>query len=105
MLFRSPAQETIGGFKLCGENYKDALKLLKETYGNTQIIINTHIQNLINFEAVHDIDDVDSLRALYNHLEVQIRSYLILLLFQTVYHLFIYPGSNPFPIALHHVHH
>ena len=28
------AQETIGGFKLYGENYKDALKLLKETYGN-----------------------------------------------------------------------
>ena len=69
-----PAQETIGGFKLCGENCKDALKLLKETYGNPQIIINTHIQNLINFEAVHDKDDVDSLRTLYNHLEVQIRS-------------------------------
>ena len=73
-LLTGEAAATIAGFQLCNENYFEALELLRATYGNTQMIINNHLAELLNFDAVTDVNDIQGLRKLYNHIETQIRS-------------------------------
>ena len=59
------ALECIKGFPLTNENYDEALNLLKERYGNTQIIIATHMNQIINLEKVNTCN-VKQLRQLYD---------------------------------------
>ena len=46
------AASAIKGFPLTGSNYSGAVKLLKERYGDSQKIISTHMDLLINLPAV-----------------------------------------------------
>ena len=47
------ALQSIEGFPLSNENYDQAFALLKERYGNKQLIISTHMNNLIKLEGVN----------------------------------------------------
>ena len=42
--FEGDALDAIGGFSLTNDNYKEALELLQNRYGNTQQIIAAHIK-------------------------------------------------------------
>ena len=50
-LEKAPKQ-TIPNFPLTNENYIQAWQLLKERYGNPQLIISTHMNNLIKLDKV-----------------------------------------------------
>ena len=43
-LVEGPAYSTIAGLELTGANYKAALNLLKERFGQKRIIINCHME-------------------------------------------------------------
>ena len=43
----SSAKQVIGGFPVTNEAYKEAFTLLKSRYGNPQLIISSHMNNLI----------------------------------------------------------
>ena len=47
------AFQAIKGFPLTSENYKHAWELLKERYGNSQLIVSCHMNNLIKFDKVN----------------------------------------------------
>ena len=51
-LVEGPAYSTIAGLQLTGANYKAALNLLKERFGQKRIIINCHMENLMKIPPV-----------------------------------------------------
>ena len=67
------ALQCIEGFPLSHENYAEALNLLKERYGNPQVIISTHMNKLINLDKIISCDVVQ-LRRLYDQIENNVRA-------------------------------
>ena len=67
------AFQAIEGFPLTSENYKHAWELLKERYGNPQLIISCHMNNLIKLDKVNGAN-VKELRDLYDKVESNVRA-------------------------------
>ncbi|XP_057308167.1 uncharacterized protein LOC130646050 [Hydractinia symbiolongicarpus] len=63
------ASETISGLSLSSTNYKEAIKILTERYGNPQVLISAHMDCLIRLNKVTNKSDIVSLRKLYNGIE------------------------------------
>ena len=72
------ASKTIEGLSLTNENYPKALELLKDRYGNTQMIISAHMGELLKLQPITKEDDVSSLRLFYDEIEAHVRSLLSL---------------------------
>ena len=68
------AAQTILGFQITSKNYEEAIELLEKCFGNKQIIISHHIENLLQLPKVSTNDDLQGLRILYNKLETTTRS-------------------------------
>ena len=43
------ALQSINGLSLNATNYKEAIEILHERYGNKQVLISAHMQNLRNY--------------------------------------------------------
>ena len=67
------ALQCIEGFPLTNENYNEALELLCERYGNPQLIVSSHMNNLIKLEKVSS-SDVSQLRILYDKIKGNVRA-------------------------------
>ena len=65
------ALQTIDGFPLTNDNYSNAWNILKERYGNPQLITSCHINNLI--EAVSG-SYVKVLRDLFDKIKINVRA-------------------------------
>ena len=68
------ALNTLSGLNLNAENYKDAIALLKDRYGNEQILISAHMESLLKVQKIKSKDDIKGLRDLYNHVESCVRN-------------------------------
>ncbi|GFW03838.1 uncharacterized protein TNCV_2049541 [Trichonephila clavipes] len=64
----------INGFPISDDNYDRALDLLKDRFGNKNMLINAHLSNLLNLIPVRNPTDIVGLRNLYDRAETQIRS-------------------------------
>ncbi|GFX61618.1 uncharacterized protein TNCV_5111051 [Trichonephila clavipes] len=64
----------INGFPISDDNYDRALDLLKDRFGNKNMLINAHLSNLLNLTPVRNPTDIVGLRNLYDRAETQIRS-------------------------------
>ena len=73
-LLQGQALSTITGLSLTNSNYNVALNLLKERYDNKQLLISYHMKSLLSLERVTNLKNIDSLRRVYDNLEIQIRS-------------------------------
>ena len=73
-LIYGQAAETISGFSLTDENYEEAVALLKETYGNKQVLISAHVESLLKLPAAVTINETKKLRAIYDKTEAHVRS-------------------------------
>ncbi|GFX09480.1 uncharacterized protein TNCV_4698661 [Trichonephila clavipes] len=62
------------GFPISDDNYDRALDLLKDRFGNKNMLINAHLSNLLNVTPVRNPTDIVGLRNLYDRAETQIRS-------------------------------
>ena len=63
------ALETVSGLSLNSTNYKEAIRILKERYGNPQVLISAHMDRLIGMNKVSRKEDIQALRKLYNSVE------------------------------------
>ena len=72
------AKRRVEGFNITNENYQKALDLLCKRFGNTQVIITAHMNELLKIKYVKSDKDVAGLRELYDTLEVHVRSLLSL---------------------------
>ena len=73
-LLEDQAAATITGLQLTGDNYKVAMKLLKDRYDNKQLLISSHMKNLLSLEKVSDIKNIEPMRRVYDRIEIQVRS-------------------------------
>ena len=46
---------------------------LKQRYGNTQVLINTHIQQFLSLPVIKSVNDVKGLRKLYEIVESSVK--------------------------------
>nr|XP_012234664.1 PREDICTED: uncharacterized protein LOC105679309 [Linepithema humile] len=63
-VLRGEALKVIQGYQISNENYAEAWKLLKDTYDNTMIIIETHLDELLQFPMITKEDKAKSLSVL-----------------------------------------
>ena len=71
---KGEALGVVSGLNLSAENYKEAIALLKDRYGNEQVLISAHMQSLLSIKKIKNKDNIKSLCNLYNHVESCIRN-------------------------------
>ena len=71
-LEEGPAAATIKGLPLTSENYNSARKILEERYGNKQLIISSHMDNLLKLPVASSVNDVKGIGQLYDKTEIHI---------------------------------
>ena len=72
-LVEGPVHSTIARLQLAGANYKAALNLLKERFGQKRIIINCHMENLMKIPPVYSSTDIRKVRKLCDAIEQNCR--------------------------------
>ena len=68
------AKLTISGLSLSSENYKEAIDLLKQRYGNTQVLVNAFMKKFIQLPPVQNSNNVECLRHFYDQVETSVRN-------------------------------
>ena len=58
---------------LTAANYDEAIESLKKRFGNPQLIVNRHMEALLNVAAVSSHHDVKGLRRLHDSVEAHVR--------------------------------
>ena len=71
---KDTALSTIEGFPLTNHNYTNALELLRQRYGNTQLIISMHMNDLIKIGKVSNHNNILDLRNMYDNIESNVRA-------------------------------
>ena len=72
-LLEGSAAATISGLALTSENYKNAVELLRNRFGNEQVIINSHMNALMNMTSLKSASDLKALRKFYDDIEAHVR--------------------------------
>ena len=65
---------TIVGLARTKDNYNVAVDLLRERYGNKQVIISSHMESLLKLPRVNFVSDIKRVRMVYDQIEIKIRS-------------------------------
>ena len=73
-LLIGPAYNVVAGFELNEDNYDSCLKMLKDRYGNRDMIISCHMNKILNLEPVKSENNIKALRKLYDSCEISIRN-------------------------------
>lgn len=68
------AERCIDGLVLTSDNYNAALDILKERYGNRQLIVASHMNRILKLERVASCKSIKPLRSLYDEIESHVRS-------------------------------
>lgn len=68
------ALRSVSGLRLSCKNYNEAIAILKERYGNEQVLISAHMEALLKVPKIRHKDDLKGLRKLYNDIENCIRN-------------------------------
>ncbi|GBO32569.1 hypothetical protein AVEN_45163-1 [Araneus ventricosus] len=68
---RGTALTAISGFSLTNENYDSSIELLKQRFGRKGLAINTHMNKLLQLEAVKSVNNLIALRKLHDSIETQ----------------------------------
>ena len=72
-LLTGPAAATVAGLALTEANYQNAVELLKKRFANRQVIINSHMDKLMNIPPMNSGASVNKLRAMLDEIEAQVR--------------------------------
>ena len=67
------AAEAISGLKLTAANYEEAITSLKRRFGNRQLIVNRHMEILMNLDTVSSHHNLRAVRHLFDVVEANIR--------------------------------
>ena len=68
------AFDVVSGLSLNSANYKEAIALLKERFGDPQVLITAHMESLLKIRRLRSSDDVEGLRKLYGEIEKCVRN-------------------------------
>lgn len=68
------AEKCVEGITVTEENYEEALKVLKERFGNPQLTITAHMSKLLKLDKIKAGLNAKELRTLFDQIESQVRS-------------------------------
>ncbi|GFQ67380.1 DUF1758 domain-containing protein [Trichonephila clavata] len=87
----SDAELANQGLTLTPENYAKAVKILEDKFGRKELIVDNHMNRLLNLSPVRKSFDVIALRKLYDQLEINIRGLESLEIFPDSYSCLLFP--------------
>ena len=90
-LLKETAANVISGLTLTNSNYDHAIELLKNRFGNRQVIITSHMDALTKLQRITAPHDVKALRQLYDTVESHIRGLESLEISDEMYGCFLTP--------------
>ena len=73
-LLTSAAAACISGLALTRDNYAKAIELLRERFGNKQLLINAYMESLTKLPRAKSMNQVIELRNIYDQLESTVRN-------------------------------
>ena len=73
LYLKGDAARAVRGLTLVAENYKEAMNILDERYGNKDILINTIMSKLVKIKTVSDEWQISALRGLCDELDIGVR--------------------------------
>ena len=73
-LLTDSAKDCISGLTQTKQNYDEAIKLLKERYGNPQVLISAHMESLVALPRVESMNKLNEFRSIYDQIETTIRN-------------------------------
>lgn len=73
-VLKGEARKVIEGFTISDENYENAWELLKSTYDNEMMLIETHLEELMKFPSISKEDKEESIRYLVWHIQTHVSS-------------------------------
>ena len=68
------AKSTISGLPLSPENYIEAIDLLKQSYGNSEVWINAFMKKFVQLPIVQNPNNVECLGLFYDQIETSVRN-------------------------------
>ena len=68
------ARSSISGLSITSETYLEAIDLLKQRYGNTQILISAYTKKLVLLPMIRGDNDIQGLRLLHDQIECSMRN-------------------------------
>lgn len=68
------ALNTIDGLELTNANYDAAVELLKGRFGDNNVLINAHIEQLLKLNPLKNSHDIKQFRKLFDHVQKNLRS-------------------------------
>ena len=68
------ALKCIDGLSLTNDNYDKAMELLKKRFGNSQMIISSHMNQLLKTRKIDSDRDLRAIRNFYDEIESHVRS-------------------------------
>ena len=71
---KGEALSAVSGLTLNSENYKEAIQLLPDRFGNKQVLISAHMESLLKINKIKSRENIKGLRMLYNHVESCVRN-------------------------------
>lgn len=66
------ATAAIEGLPISNRNYNIMVKTLIERFGKEDIIIEEHMSRLLNVHPVHNLNDIERLRTLYDEIQSKV---------------------------------
>ena len=72
-LLEGVALSAITGLAMTAPNYANAVDILKERFGNKQLIISSHMEALLKLKPVTVLSDIEGMRAVLDTVEIQVR--------------------------------
>ncbi|GFY61956.1 DUF1758 domain-containing protein, partial [Trichonephila inaurata madagascariensis] len=93
----SDAELAIRGLTLTSENYAKAIKILEDRFGRKELIVDFHMNRLLNLTPVRKSFDVIALRNLYDQLEIHIRGLESLEISPDSYSCLLFPNLKSTP--------
>ena len=85
------ALATISGLTLNSENYKEALNILIDRYGNPQVLISAHMEALVKINKVKNMENLEALWKLYNDIQNCMRNLKFLKIESSAYGYLLIP--------------
>ena len=68
------AARALDGLQSTNENYAEAVEMLKDRFGNKQVVISSHMRKFDEIKAIKNIANLSGLRELYDQVESNVRS-------------------------------
>ena len=72
-MLKGQAEAAISGLKITADNYKIALDILQSRFGNTDVIISAHMEQLVGMPGVASSSDIRKIRQMFDFLERTVR--------------------------------